>query len=240
MVGAANVTLAGTEVTTAAVSYVNDTIAKMATKAKTLYYDAHFYTAAQISSFSSSFDKAENITSIYTKEGASGSGMSASDPASFASAMQTAAETRGNILVLGTINVKNLTEPVHDAKIVVKGGDSGARLNISGTYTLGGETAFESLTVAADKATFNADKGLLSVAADVKLSGKPDVIGSATLCAGAFGTIKGGAADMNVIVDGAEVNSIIGGTTAAKIEINSGKVGTVRSTSRSTAVKSAA
>ena len=233
VVGAANVTLAGTEVATAAVSYVNDTIAKMATKAnkaKTLYYDAHFYTAAQISSFSSSFDKAENITSIYTKEGASGSGMSASDPASFASAMQTAAETRGNILVLGTINVKNLIEPVHDAKIVVKGGDSGARLNISGTYTLGGETAFESLTVAADKATFNADKGLLSVAADVKLSGKPDIIGSATLYAGAFGAIKGGAADMNVIVDGAEVNSIIGGTTAAKIEINSGKVGTVRST----------
>ena len=233
VVGAANVTLAGTEVETAGVTFANDTIKKLATKAnkaKTLYYDAHFYTAAQISSLGDGFDKVENITSIYVKEGAAGSGTSASDPASFASAIQTAAETQGNILVLGTVNVKDLTEPAHDAKIVIRGGDNGARLNISGTYTLGGETAFETLTVAADKATFNADKGLLDVAADVKVSGKPDVVGSATLRAGAFGAIRGGTADMKVIVDGAEVDSITGGTTAAKIEINSGKVGTVKST----------
>ena len=233
VVGGADVTLAGTEIETASVAYANDTIAKMATKAnkaKTLYYDAHFYTAEQIAAYADGFTKAENITSIYAKEGATGGGLSAADPASFENAIKIAAETQGNVLVLGTVNVKDLTETAHAAKIVVKGGDSGARLNVTGTYTLGGETVFESLTVAADKATFNADKGLLTIAEDVKLSGKPDVVGSATLYAGAFGTIKGGAADMRLIVGGAEVDSIVGGTTAAKIEINGGKVGAVKST----------
>ena len=232
VVSGADVTLAGTEIGTASVAYANDTIKKMATKAnqpKTLYYDAHFYSASQIASLSDGFDKVENITSIYVKEGASGSGTSAADPASFADGVKTAAETQGNVLVLGTVNVKDFTETAHAEPIVVKGGDAGARLNISGTYALGGDTRFEAITVAADNAVFDADKGLLTVSADVKLSGRPDVVGSATLYTGEFGAVKGGAADMTLIIDGATVASVTGGTTAARIEINSGKVGAVKS-----------
>ena len=232
VVGAANVTLAGTAVGSTSVSYASDTISKAAVKAnkaKTLYYDAHYYTAEQIAEYGSGFTKTENITNVYAKEGATGSGLSASDPASFADAVKAAATTQGNVLVLGTVNVKDLVETAHADKIVVKGGDGSARLNISGTYTLGGETVFEALTVSAEGATFNADKGLLTVSADVKLSGKPDIIGSATLNAGAYGTVKGGASDMKVIIGGAEVDTVVGGTTAAKVEINGGKVGAVKS-----------
>lgn len=236
VVGAANVTLAGAEVETVDVTFANETIQKLATKvgaSKTLYYDAHFYTADKIESFGVGFTKVENITSVYAKEGASGNGMNASDPASFADAVRIAAETQGNVVVLGTVTVNDLTEVAHAEKIVIKGGDATACLQISGTYTLGGDTAFESITITADKATFHAEKGELTVSADAKLSGKADIIGSAILYTGTFGTIKGGEADMRVIVDGAEIDSIIGGTTAAKIEVNGGKIGSVISAASS-------
>lgn len=238
VVGAADVTLAGAEVETVSISYANDAIQKQATKAnapKTLYYDAHFYTADKIESFGVDFTKVENITSVYAKEGATGSGMSAADPASFADAVRIAAETQGNVVVLGTVNVKDFDETAHAEKLVVKGGDATAALQIGGTYTLGGDTAFASISVSADKATFHAEKGELTVSADVKLSGKADIVGSATLYTGTFGTIKGGAADMRVIVNGAEVDSIIGGTTAAKVEINGGKIGSITSAASSIA-----
>ncbi len=233
VIGTANVTLAGAEVGTATVSYYNELLEKSATtanKPKTLYYDAHYYTPEQIASLGAAFTKVENITSVYAKEGATGDGLSMSSPASFEAAIKTAGETQGNVVVIGTISLSNFTEAAHTDKIVVKGADESAKLKISGTYTLGGSTAFESISLDCGTAVFNADKGMLTVAEDVKVSGKADIVGSASLHAGTFGKVTGGAADMTVIVGNAEVDSITGGTTAAKIEVNGGKVGKVMST----------
>ena len=238
VIGKADITIAGAKIGSAAVRYQNETLAAMAKKAnekKTLCYDAHYYTAEQIAAFGETFDKVENITNIYASQDGSGDGTSESKPASFAAAFETAAKTNGNVVVVGKISLVDFAEPAHTETIVVKGADKNAKLELAGSYTLGGETVFEALALGGDSLTFHAEKGKLKLAADVTLDGKADIVGSAALYTGVFGKIVAGAENQSVLIDGAEVDSVVGGTAATKIELADGKIGEIRSTDTSIA-----
>ncbi|MBQ8836184.1 MAG: S-layer homology domain-containing protein [Clostridia bacterium] len=222
IIGAANITIAGTEIGSMELFYKTDNLAEMArlkNETKTLYYDAHYYTSDEIAAFSAGFDKVENITRVYAKSGASGSGKTESDPASFSDAFATAAAENATVVVIGSITLTDFTEPAHMGAITVVGGS----LTIKGTYTLGGETVFTSLKLSGDGA-WNAQNGVLHIAKDADVKSKYNITGSATLESGSFGTVTNAG---TVIVNGASVDSITGGDVSSNIEVIAGTVGTV-------------
>lgn len=227
--GEANVTISGTEIGTMAVSYANDSLAEKArlkNKDKTLYYDAHYYTEDQIEAFGTTFDGTVNITKVYAKAGAKGSGKTESDPASFESAFATAIAEKAELAVIGSITLTDFTEPAHTAAVTVTGADDKATLTVKGGYTLGGETIFTDIKLAGD-GTWNAENGMLHIAADMTVSTKCNIVGSAILKSGSFGSITNAG---TVLVDGAKVDSVTGGGSAANVEIVSGSVGSITST----------
>ena len=233
VVGAANVHLTGTTVKNVSISYANAEITELAKKSgaiKTLYYNALFYEPAFIESIGSKFDAATNSTKIYAKEGAAGTGATETDPASFADAFAKAAKMGGEIAIIDTLEIKNFTEPAHSDKILIKGAAKESSLLIGGVYTLGGETAFEKITLNADKSTLNAEGGSLTIKESVTMSGKADVIGSAVLQSGTFGIVNGGNSDAVIVINGANADTVIGGTASADIEITDGAVGTLKTT----------
>jgi len=228
VIGEANVTVAGTEIGSLSLFCKNDNLSEMErlkNKDKNFYYDSHYYTDSQIEAFSAGFDNIENTTRVYAQAGAKGSGKTEKDPAAFTDAFATAVSTKATLILLGNITVTDFTEPAHSDPITVKGATASVTLTAKGTYTLGGETVFTDIKLVGD-GTWNAEKGVLHVAADAAVSGKSNVIGSAMLKNGNFGTVtKAG----SVLIDGAKVDSVIGGSTAANVEIVSGSVGSISS-----------
>ena len=232
IIGEANVTACGTEIGTLSLSYKTDNLSEMArlkNKVQTLYYDAHYYTDAQIEAFGATFDKVENITRVYAASGAKGSGKTEQDPASFADAFATAASSKATLIVLNNLTVNDFAEPAHSVPVTVKGATDKVTLTLKGTYTLAGETVFTGVKLAGD-GTWNAAEGMLRIEADAKVSGNPSVIGSAALTNGSFKSITGA---KNVLICGASVESIVGGTAPANVEVVSGKVGSITTTDSS-------
>ncbi len=223
VIGNADVQLLGTKVGTVDVSYYNSEVDELHVKAKSvksLTYDALYYTVAEIAAING-FDSVQNNAVIYVKAGADGDGRSENTPTSFATALQMAAEKDAVITLIGRVRVQDVTEPVHANCITVTGMDSGATLEIGGTYTLSGETAFQNVTVSG---AFDAKDGCLIV----EKTATPlnvRVSGSAHLYTGTYDEII---AAKHVLVSGATVGSIDGGTDAT-VEIHGGKVGTVDS-----------
>ena len=231
VVGAATVTIAGTKITTGGVRYENDNIATMAKKAnqkKTLIYDGHYYTTDEIAALGATFDVVENKTSVYASQSGTGDGTTARTAASFADAFAVAAKTGGNVVLCDSITLADFTEPAHTSTVTLKAED-GAKLTITGTYTLGGETVFDAVTVSAAGATLNAANGKLVVNAAAKIDGKPDAVGTATIYAGDFGKVTA-SGDLSLLVAGAAVDTVTGGTGTARVELASGKIGTVKTT----------
>ena len=231
VVGAATVTIAGAKIVSGGVRYENDTIATMAKKAnlkKTLVYDGHYYTPDEIAVLGASFDVVENKTSVYASANGTGDGMSERTAASFADAFAVAAKTGGNIVICDSITLDNFTEPAHSAAVTLKSSGN-AKLTITGTYTLAGETAFDAVRVEAGGAVLNAANGKLIVTAAADIGGKPDVVGAADLYAGAFGKVTA-TGDLTLLVAGASVDTVTGGSSIARIEIASGRIGTVKTT----------
>ena len=224
VVGNGTVNLLGTKVGAMSVTYASaeiTTLKKDAKSTKTLVYDANYYTGAQIESFSG-FDVIKNNAVLYVKDGASGNGLSESTPASFENALKTAAENKAVITVIGKLTLDNFTEIAHVNAVTVTGKDKNAAIEVKGTYTLGGETVFDAIKVSGN---FNADSGMLTTTANT--SADVSVSGNATLAAGNIGTVTNA---KKVVVSGATVGNITGGTDSASIEIHGGKVGTVKST----------
>ena len=236
VIGSADVYLTGAAVGKASISYGNAEVAELAQKAnrvKALHFNALFYEPTLIEAIGASFDTAINITEIYAKEGALGTGASRSDPISFAGAFSAAAKMGGKISVIGTVQLKGFSESAHSAGIQITGADKESTLRIDGIYTLGGETTLENITLAADNCTFQAENGKLTVRDTVTMSGKANISGSAALYGGVFGTVSGGSADAVIVIDGADADTVTGGTASANIEIIDGAVGTLK-TSEST------
>ena len=228
VVGNATINLLGTKVGSVSVSYYNAEIEKLATKAKSkkaLVYDANYYTEAEIEAISG-FDIKKNNAVIYVKEGATGNGLSEDTPASFADAFKAAAGNKAVVTVIGKVTVKNFTEPEHANAVSIVGKDATSAIAVSGTYTLSGETSFNNIKI---NGNFNAENGNLVVAEEATVSGVT-VSGSAHLYTGSFGKITNA---KNVIVEGATVEGIVGGTSETSVEVHSGKVGTVKSTDSS-------
>lgn len=128
------------------------------TGVKALHFNALFYEPTLIEAIGASFDTAINITEIYAKEGALGTGASRSDPISFAGAFSAAAKMGGKISVIGTVQLKGFSESAHSAGIQITGADKESTLRIDGIYTLGGETTLENITLAARQLHFPGGK----------------------------------------------------------------------------------
>ena len=224
VVGNGTVNLLGTKVGNMSVSYASaeiTTLKKDAKSVKTLIYDANYYTNAEIESFTG-FDVTKNNAVLFVKDGANGKGLSESDPTSFENALKTAAENKAVVTVIGKLTLDNFTEIAHENAITVTGKDKNAAIEVKGTYTLGGETVFDSIKV---NGTFNAENGMFTTTANAKAT--VNVIGNAAL---AGGTVESVTNAGKVVVSGATVNTIVGGNDSASIEIHGGKVGTVKST----------
>lgn len=174
VIGAADITLAGIKTPSVSLSYKNEKLRAMAKakgRTKTLYYDARDYSAAEIEAFGTGFDRVENIAAVYAAAGATGSGRSAADPASFADAFRIAAESGAALLLNGKIEVTDFAEPAHIAPVTLRGADKDAALTLHGSYTLGGNTTLTALTLGGN-GSFDARRGTLTVAADVNTTAK--------------------------------------------------------------------
>ena len=223
VVGEAHITLAGTKVGKLSLLCYNEEVRKLeedANNKKFLYYDANYYTDAEIEAFGAEFDVVKNITCVYASANGKGSGTSESDPASLADAIAKAGVAGGTVKVIDSITLTNFTEPTHANKVTVVGNDKNVKITFNGTYTLSGETEYSAITVAGS-ATIDAKNGKFGVAGDATVSSKFNIIGSASLCAGTFGNITDA---VNVFVDGATVDSVVGGSDTLTVELHSGKI----------------
>ena len=223
IIGTGKITVNGTKIGAMSVWYANDevsTLNERTNKPLYLYYNANYYTGEEIETFKVGFDYTENIASVYAKMGANGSGNTEDDPASFADAFESAAKLGSTVVLLNNITVDSFVEPSHSEKVLI----TGKSLTVNGTYTLSGETEFKNITLGGS-GTFNADNGVFETAKDVKTDKKLNITGSAILCGGSVDRVTNA---KNVIVDGANVEAIVGGN-AAVIEINGGSVSTVKS-----------
>jgi len=224
VVGNGTVNLLGTKVGNMSVSYASaeiTTLKKDAKSVKTLIYDANYYTNDEIESFTG-FDVTKNNAVLFVKAGATGKGLSESDPTSFENALETAAENKAVVTVIGKLTLDNFTEIEHANAVTVTGKDNNASIEVTGTYTLGGETVFDSIKA---NGTFNAENGMFTTTANANAA--VNLVGNATL---AGGTVESVTNAGKVVVSGATVKAITGGSESASVEIHGGKVGTVKST----------
>ncbi len=225
VLGTASVTLQGAKVGMMDVTFANADFEKKAEQAKkpdTLYYDARYYTSEQIAAFGAGFDTVENITYIYAKANARGDGLTAETPASFADAMQTAAEAGGVVILQGALTLTDFEEPVHADTIRIQAADSNSKLTLYGRYTLHGETEF-ALTLQGD-AELHAEKGCFVASEKANIGSAFNIVGSAKLYRGGYGAITKAS---QVLLDGATVQSVTG-DGALQFEMLSGKVGTLK------------
>ena len=222
VIGAATVNLKGAKVDSLTVTFASGEISELERKANkddVLYYDANYYTQAQIDNFGTGFEKVENVTVVYAKSGASGSGASEQDPASFEAAFGKAADSSSVVMVIGSITLDNFTETAHSGTVTVKGGE----LVLKGEYTLKGTTEFKE-TKLSGNANINAFDGRFIVSKDTTVGSAFNIVGSAELYAGKFTSITNA---KNVYIDGATVDSITGGSDKFACEVVSGNVGTI-------------
>ncbi|MBQ2733922.1 MAG: glycoside hydrolase family 43 protein, partial [Clostridia bacterium] len=120
----------------------NSTIAELASAAKrNLTYNSVSYTADQITKMSGSiFDTVNVYGHVYVKQGATGNGKSESTPIGTLDAAIKLVASGGEIEILGDFGLFDFSEPKHDGAVKIIS-DNGS-LNINGTYTLSGPTAF--------------------------------------------------------------------------------------------------
>ncbi|MBQ2733262.1 MAG: hypothetical protein IJF74_03810, partial [Clostridia bacterium] len=223
IIGKGNIYLQGTKIGKIDVWCYNDEVTKLEAKAnnpKTLYYDANCYTPAQIASFSAGFDNAFNTATVYAAQGANGTGNTKNDPTSFENALKKAAESGSTVSVMGEISLDNYTEPEHTSKVTVTGLDGNAQLTVSGSYTLGGDTEFSSISINCKK--IQTGKHTFTAGKDVTVTSETDIEGNAHLASGNYRNVSAG----KLIVNGGNIQSI---TTEddAYVELIAGNIDTV-------------
>lgn len=91
-------------------------------------------------------------------------------------------------MIVGSAAISNFTEPSHSEKVVIRGLDASARLQISGRYTLSGETEFSDIALGGG-GTVCAENGRFIASDGVKTDGTLCITGSAALYSGSFDRI---------------------------------------------------
>ncbi len=232
VVGSAQIYLLGTKIGSLTTSFASTEIATMERKANKddiLYYDAAYYTKEQIEEFGTGFEAVENISKVYVKNGASGSGTSETDPASFADGFAAAAKNESVMVILDTVTVKDFVEPAHDTKVVIEGASETTTLKIEGNYTFGGKTVFRDMRLNGT-ATLDATNGNVVIESTIGGTNTFTVIGSAELNAGEYASVSSAG---KVYINGAKVGTVTGGTTELDVEVVAGSVGTIKTTDTS-------
>ncbi len=218
VIGTAEINLCGTNVEKATVWCYNDEVSKLEKAANLpaiLKYDANYYTSAQIDTLGAEFDVVENTAKVYAKAGATGSGESEDNPASFADAFAKAADLGSTVYVLGTIDLGSFTEPAHTEKVSV----TGDKL-VAENYVLNGDTEFFDIELGG--IGFVSEKACISTGDGVETDGQVTVSANAELHSGKFAKISNANA---VIINGASVDTV---TDCASVELISGEIGTLK------------
>ncbi|MBQ7171316.1 MAG: glycoside hydrolase family 43 protein [Clostridia bacterium] len=202
----------------------NDTITKLAANAKRyLTYNPLAYPKEKIDELAATgiFDRIASYGSVCLSDGGTGDGSSENAPlGSLADAVKKL-PMGGALTVVGTYTVPaDTTLPAHEGEIVCSGGT--LVLPANGTLSLSGDFRFASLTLSGEGAAL-CGSGSLSLAKDVKTSGKIRLIGTADPEKGCNLTVEGGEFD-TVFVSKA-------GTKAGVktiLSLAGGKIGTVK------------
>lgn len=130
----------------------------------TLSFDPNVFDAKTFEAFSAVASASDFSKTVYTKDGASGKGLSASDPASLSDAFEALASTGGKVILCGPLTITRETAlPQTKGEIVFTSVDGNTDYRENGAYILlGGNIAFNgnvtvcdiNITVNSDSATF--------------------------------------------------------------------------------------
>ncbi len=231
IIGKGDITICGAKIGSISVSCYNSevtTLEEKANKPKTLYYDATLYSAEEIEKFAVGFDATLNIARIYVKAGANGNGKDEANPMGFAEGFENAARTGSSLFVIGKIELNGFSEPTHAKAVEIFGATEDAELVLSGKYTLGGETKFDSVKISGS-GSFVSNGAALYMLENVKTDGNLVLEGSAYLYGGKYKAVLNAE---RVFVFGGEVLEI-SGSKDTFIEVAGGKAGTVKSAAAS-------
>ncbi len=253
------------------VSYANETIANLAYGSKiSLRYNSVFHNAEWVNSLEG-LTEIERFGAVYLKQGALGDGKSADTPTgNLDTAIKLLANGGGSVVVIGNYNVKDYTEPEHAEAIRFVGQAenlSGGSLTINGTWSLSGETCFDSITINGS-GVFEARHDTLRFGSETIINGQFDIFGgyarrSGTkgasgrieILGGAFNTVCGlgmGASDTQfntsyIEIGGGHVKTVIGASSKAgyadsvTVSVSGGTIDEIRITDgESSGVKNAA
>ena len=213
--GEAHIYLSGAKLDKASVLCYNDTLTQMESQAdnkKVLYCNTNYYTDKQIGEYGADFDVVEKDAYFY-----------ADSSASFAAAFKSAAANGGRIIITKDITLNGFAEPAHEKTVKIFGKDDTVSLTVNGNYTIGGRTELDGITIKGN-AAINAIGGMLVIGKNVSLAYAPDISGSAELNSGRYGVISDA---KTVIINGAVVESIVGGEEMIDAEVNAGQVVTL-------------
>ena len=235
VVGNATVNLLGTKVGTASVSYYNaeiDELRLKAKSAKTLVYDADFYTSTEIEQLSAGFDTDENVARVYAPAKGKGSGTSEKDPTTFSKAFEKAVEMGSTVVVVGTIELDTFGwVNSYDSKVVV----TGDKIVVKNFFMANGEVEFTDISIVGKMHKIEVagitseilpyfSRGSFTFSSGVETSGETIDVKGRAFCgySGSFGTVS----CPKVVVDGADVATVsIEEASVCNVELISGKIG---------------
>ena len=221
VIGTADVYLYGATVGSARVYCANEEVTKLekkVNKPKTLYYGSG-YTDSELAALGATFTEVKNNAMLYVSQNGTGSGKSESDPSNFAAALTDFAVTGGKICLVENIDLQNFTEPAHTGVIEVIGKTDAVKLT-AGSYTMSGETSFDTLTLNVD--TISGKTFCFTAGEKLKSAKAADLVAKdAKLYGGAFGKVE---SEDETFVQGATVAEIVGGK---RVEVFGGSVGQI-------------
>lgn len=180
VIGDTDITLDRAELSTIQVSYANDTIEDLAYGSRiSLLYNSVFHSAEWADSFEG-ITKIERFGAVYLRQGALGDGKSADSPTgSLNVAIELLAQGGGSVVVMGNYTAKNYAEPTHSEAIQFVGETeelSGGSFTIEGTWSLGGETSFDHISINGS-GVFEARYHTLRFGNEVTINGQFDING---------------------------------------------------------------
>lgn len=218
VLGDTTVTLDALTVKAIKVAYGSEALEKTAYgKQILLRYNSVLHSAEFVDSIEG-LTATERFGVVYFKDGANGNGMSEDAPiGDLFEAVKLLASGGGDVVIVGDYTLNSFTEPSHKEPITYKGG----KLNIDGTFTLGGDVVFDAITldggeISGDSVTFTKNV----IADKVSVSGS-DI----ELLCGGFKTVT---VKNTLLADGATVDSVkASGADDVTVTLLGGKIGTI-------------
>ncbi|MBQ4557076.1 MAG: hypothetical protein IJA60_05470 [Clostridia bacterium] len=236
VLGNTDITLDALTVKAIKVTYGNDTIKTQAYgKQILLRYNSIVHSAAFVESIEG-LTATERFGVVYVSQGGKGNGMSEATPmGDLSAAVSLLANGGGDIVIVGEYTADNFTEPTHTQPVNYFGGT----VNLSGTFTAGGEVIFDAVTLAGSATVCGSS---VSFTENVKINGAISVNGDTiSIKGGEFSTVSGKDISLidttvknvsvlgdNMLVDGADIGAIkVGQTDSFVLRLVDGKIGNV-------------